>query len=164
MFGTLCVHVCGMYTHKHAFQYLFLALCLSPSLITALPFFLYYEHLEGKEHTYEDKILLFYQSPEDLACFLSLFSCVQLFATLWTVACQAFLSMGFSRQEYWSELPFPFPGDFPDPEIKPTSISAPALQAGSLLLGHWGSPQRTLSAFKRFCPESSLLLASFSPL
>ena len=152
-----CIHTSMLFN-------MFLALCLSPSLITALPFFLYHEHLEGKEHTYEDKILLFYQSPEDLACFLSLFSCVQLFATLWTIACQAFLSMGFSRQEYWSELPFPSPGDFPDPEIEPTSISAPALQAGSLLLGHWGSPQRTLSAFKRFCPESSLLLASFSPL
>ena len=50
------------------------------------------------------------------------------------------------------------------PRDRTTSISAPALQAGSLLLSHWGSPQRTLSAFKRFCPESSLLLASFSPL
>ena len=164
MFGTLCVHVCGMYMHKHAFQYLFLALCLSPLLITALPFFFYYEHLEGKEHTYEYKILLLYQSPEDLACVLSLFSCVQLFATPWTVALQAPLSTGFSRQEYWSGLPFPSPGDLPDPEIELTSISAPALQAGSLLLSHWGSPQKTLSAFKRFCPGSCLLLASFSPL
>ena len=150
--------------HKHAFQYLFLALCLSPSLITALPFFLYCEHLEGKEHTYEGKTLLFYQSPEDLAYVLSLFSRVQLFVALWIIACQALLSMGFSRQEYWSGLPFPSPRDLPDLEIEPTSILAPALQAGSLLLSHWGSPQRTLSAFKGFCPESSLLLASFSPL
>ena len=44
----------------------------------------------------------------------------------WTVACQAPLSMGFSRQEYWSGLPFPSPGDLLDPEIKPGS---PALQA-----------------------------------
>ena len=51
----------------------------------------------------------------------SRFSHVQLFATPWTVACQAPLSMGFSRQEYWSELPFPPPGDLPDPEIKPVS-------------------------------------------
>ena len=49
-------------------------------------------------------------------------------ATPGTVACQAPLSMGFSRQEYWSELPFPTPGDFPDPGIKPRS---PALQADS---------------------------------
>ena len=47
----------------------------------------------------------------------------------WTVACQAPLSMGFSRQEYWSGLPFPSPGDLPDPGIKPGS---PALQADDL--------------------------------
>ena len=44
-------------------------------------------------------------------------SCVHLFATPWTVDCQAPLSMGFSRQEYWSGLPFPSPGDLPDPGI-----------------------------------------------
>ena len=48
-------------------------------------------------------------------------SCVQLFATPWTVAYQAPQSMGFSRQEYWSGLPFPSPGDLPDPGIKPRS-------------------------------------------
>ena len=46
---------------------------------------------------------------------------VQLFATPWTVAYQAPQSMGFSRQESWSGLPFPSPGDFPDPGIKPGS-------------------------------------------
>ena len=51
--------------------------------------------------------------------------CPTLFANLWTVAHQASLSMGFSRQECWSGLPFPFPGDLPDPQIKPVS---PALQ------------------------------------
>ena len=50
-------------------------------------------------------------------------------ATPWTVAHQAPLSMGFSRQEYWSGLPFPSPGDLPDPGIEPWS---PALQADSL--------------------------------
>ena len=59
-------------------------------------------------------------------CVLSHFRHVQLFASLWTLACQAPLSMGFSRQEHWSELPCSPPGDLPDPEIKPTS---PALQA-----------------------------------
>ena len=48
---------------------------------------------------------------------------VQLFATLWTVAHQAPPSMGFSRQEYWSGLPFPSPGDFPNPGIEPRSPS-----------------------------------------
>ena len=49
------------------------------------------------------------------------FSRARLFATPWTVAHQAPLSMGFSRQEYWSGLPFPSPGDLPDPGIKPRS-------------------------------------------
>ena len=48
-----------------------------------------------------------------------LLSCIQLFATPWIVACQAPLSMGFSGQEYWNRLPFPSPGDLPDPGIKP---------------------------------------------
>ena len=56
------------------------------------------------------------------ACVLSCFLGVQLFATLWTVAHQAPLSMGFSRQEYWSGLPCPPPGDLPDPGIKPESF------------------------------------------
>ena len=56
------------------------------------------------------------------------------------VAHQAPLSMGFPRQEYWSELPFPSPGDFPDPGIKPASSVSPALQVDSLLLSHLGSP------------------------
>ena len=53
----------------------------------------------------------------------------RLFATLWTVAYQAPLSMGFSRQEYWSGLPFSSPGDLPNPGIEPRS---PALQADAL--------------------------------
>ena len=54
---------------------------------------------------------------------------VRLFATLWTVAYQASPSMGFSRQEYWSGLPFPSPGDLPDSGIEPGS---PALEADAL--------------------------------
>ena len=54
---------------------------------------------------------------------------VQLFATPWTIAYQAPPSMGFSRQEYWSGLPFPSPGDLPNPGIEPGS---PALQADTL--------------------------------
>ena len=60
-------------------------------------------------------------------CILNRFSCVQLFATLWTVARQAPLSMEFSRQQYWSVLPFPSLGDLPEPGIKPVS---PALAGG----------------------------------
>ena len=57
-------------------------------------------------------------------------------ATPWTVARQAFLSMEFPRQEYWSGLPFPSPGDLPNPGIKPTSPASLALQVNSLLLSH----------------------------
>ena len=60
---------------------------------------------------------------------VKLLSCVQLFATPWTVAYQASPSMGFSRQDYWSGLPFPSPGDLPDPGIEPGS---PALEADAL--------------------------------
>ena len=68
---------------------------------------------------------------------LSPFSHVGLFVIPWTVACQALLSMGFPRQEFWSGLPCPPPGDLPDPGIEPAS---PALQADSLPLSHQGSP------------------------
>ena len=64
---------------------------------------------------------------------LSRFSHVQLFLTLWTIALQAPLSMGFSRQENWSGLPCPPPGDLPDSGTEPKSPASSALQAGSLL-------------------------------
>ena len=57
---------------------------------------------------------------------------VRLFATPWTVAHQAALSMGFPRQEYWSGLPFPLAGDLPDLGVEPMSPTPPALQADSL--------------------------------
>ena len=70
---------------------------------------------------------------------LSCFSCVQLFATLWTIAHQAPLPKGFSRQEYWSGLPCPPPGDLPGPGIELAS------QAGSLPLVPPGKPYSHLS-------------------
>ena len=68
-------------------------------------------------------------------------SCLTL-VTTWTVAHQVPLSMGFSRQEYWSGLPFPSPGDLPDPGIEPTS---PALQADSLPPESPGKPHTLLN-------------------
>ena len=68
-------------------------------------------------------------------CVLSRFSCTRLSATPWTVAFQAPLHMGFSRQEYWGGLPCPPPGDLPDPGITPASPGSPAL------LDHQGSHQ-----------------------
>ena len=64
--------------------------------------------------------------------------------TPWAVACQAPLSMGFSRQGCWSGLPFPSPGDLPDPGIAPVSPVSPALQADSLLAESLTSPSDTL--------------------
>ena len=64
-------------------------------------------------------------------------SCIQLSATPWTIACQTPLSMGFSRQEYWSGLPFLSPEDLPDLRIKPES---PTMQTDSLLSEPQGKP------------------------
>ena len=61
---------------------------------------------------------------------LSHFSRVRLFAALWTVGHQAPLSMGFPRQEHWSGVPFPSPGDLPDPEIELASLTGPELADG----------------------------------
>ena len=66
---------------------------------------------------------------------------VRIFVTLWTVAYQASPSMGFSRQEYWSGLPFPSPGDFPDPGIEPRS---PALEADALTSEPPGKPTSSI--------------------
>ena len=71
---------------------------------------------------------------------LSHFSCIQPFATPWTVAYQAPQSMGFSRQEYWSGLSCPPPGDTPDPGVKPKSLAFPALAGGCFITSAtWGA-------------------------
>ena len=69
------------------------------------------------------------------SCMLSCFSHIRLFETLSTVACKAPLSMGFSRQEYWSGLPCPSPGDLPDPGIEPMSLISTCI--GRQVLYHW---------------------------
>ena len=63
-------------------------------------------------------------------CWVSRWATSDSFATPWTVACQASLSMGFPRQEYWSGLPFPSPGDPPNPGIEPAFSASPALSGG----------------------------------
>ena len=65
-----------------------------------------------------------------LLLLLSHFSRVRLLATPWIAAYQAPLPMEFSKQEYWCKLPFPTPGDLPDPGIKPGSLTSPALAGG----------------------------------
>ena len=81
-------------------------------------------------------------------CVCCHFSHLQLFATLWTVAHQASLSMGFPRQEYWSGLPCPPPGGLPDPGIEPTFLMSPAL-TGEFFTTHanWEAPNTFIKSF-----------------
>ena len=73
-----------------------------------------------------------------------LLGCVQLFANPWTVAHQPPLFMEFSRQEYWSGLPFPPPGDLPNPGIKPISPASPAVAGGFFTTEPPGKPVMTI--------------------
>ena len=73
------------------------------------------------------------------------------FEAPWIVAHQAPLSMGFSRQEYWSQLPFSSPGDLPDPGIEPASPVAPTLQVESLPLSHLGNSAAAAAKSLQLC-------------
>ena len=95
---------------------------------------------------------------------LSHFSHVWLFETLWTVVCQAPLSMAFSRQEYWIGLPCPPPGDLPYPMIKPAPSASPARQADSLPLSHQESPNSVPVDSKWQKRHSGIPLAARSSL
>ena len=86
-------------------------------------------------------------------CVLSHFSHVCLCVTLWTVACQAPLSVGFPRQEYWSGLPCPPPRDLPNPRIKPAS---PALQVNSLPAEPPGKPKLFMNKLNHFAVYQEL--------
>ena len=78
-------------------------------------------------------------------------SCPTLFATPWTVARQAPLSMGFSRQDYWSGLPCPPPGDLPNPGMEPTSLLSPALAGGFFTTSAPGKPQEEKMFGQKVC-------------
>ena len=83
------------------------------------------------------------------AFMLSRFSRVQLFATLWTAAHQAPLSMDFSRREYWSGLPCPPPGDLPNPGIEPASLAFPALADRFFTASTtWEAPLKCMCIFR----------------
>ena len=78
---------------------------------------------------------------QQFLCVQSHFSCVQLWVTPWTIACQDLLSIGFSGQEYWSGLPCPPPRDLPDSGIEPESLMSPALASGfSTTSATWEAP------------------------
>ena len=79
---------------------------------------------------------------------LSHFSSVWLFLTLWTVVCQAPLCLGFSRQEYWSGLPCPPPGDIPDPGVRPESLTSPALASRFFTTSAtWEAPYKDIQVY-----------------
>ena len=81
---------------------------------------------------------------------ISRFSHAQLCATPWTVAIQAPLSMGFSRQEYWSVFPCPTPGDLPDPGIKLAALMSPALAGGFFTTEPSGKQSDSIFSFGLF--------------
>ena len=91
--------------------------------------FLFYKLLVNGYVIYQ---LIVHQILSDVKEGVAALSRVPLLVTLWTVAHWAPLSMGFSRQEYWSELSFPPPGDLPNPGIEPLSLESPALARGIL--------------------------------
>ena len=117
------IYIC-VYIHMYIIHYYFLDICI---------------YWAVTHHIYIYIVYVCYMH----VCMLSCFGCVQLFVTLWTIAQQASLPMGFSRQEYWSEwqwVALPSPGDLPNPGINPVSPVVPALQVDSLLPSHLGKP------------------------
>ena len=98
---------------------------------------------------------------------LSRFSHVRLLATLWTVACQAPLSMGFSMQEFCSGLPWPPAGDLPDPGIEPASLTSPALIGKFFTISAtWEVPRDSLVAqlVKNLPTNGEVPVYSFLPM
>ena len=94
---------------------------------------------------------------------VQLLSCVQLFVTPWTVVHQAPLSMGFSRQEYWSGLPFPLTGDLSDPGMNLSLLywqmeSLPLNNQGSLIICYYHSPIVKYLEYFPIFPNSNVLV------
>ena len=99
--------------------------------------------------------------PMSWLCVLSCSSRVWLCATLWTITCQVPLSMGFSRQEYWSELLFPPPGDLYNSGIKPMSLTSPALAGRFFTISTtWESTIHFINLFTPFLHRYSCLRIS----
>jgi len=119
--------VCHKWVPKSALHYLYTSRC-----ITCKTFYFVNKHLLS--NLYESNILILIGKCD---AHLSHFHYVQLFVTLWTVAHQAVLFMGYSRQEYWSGLPFSPIGDLSNPEIKPTSVMCPALAGRFFITLSW---------------------------
>ena len=99
-----------------------------------------------------------------IACMLSCFSHVQLFVNIWTVARQAPLPMGFSRQEYWSGLSCLPPGDLPDPGIKPVPLMAPALAGRIFTISTpWEAPRSIIKIMLTLLKSTKQFSTVFVP-
>ena len=113
-------------------------------------------NLQGNKFHFRISLLLASPFTWGLAMWVKSLSHVWLFATPWTVAHQAPPSMEFSRQEHWSGLPFPPPGDHPDPAIE---LRSPALQTETLLSEPPGKPRGfAVNVYKRRNADSLLIL------
>ena len=108
-----------------------------------------FKHRKRKDLSAEEGKSNVTHSNGTRACVLSCLSPVRFFATPWTVARQVPLPMEFSRQEYWSELPCPPPGNLPNSGIEPASLVSMHWQVCSLPLRHLGSPMAL------WCPPNS---------
>ena len=107
---------------------------------------------------------LFYTQCQQCACMLSCFIRVQLFVTLWTVAYQALQSMGFSQQEYWSGLPCPPSGDFPNRRIEPSSPMSPVLASWFFTTSTFMQTINAWMYFWTFCPIPWINVSTFVPV
>ena len=146
------------HTHTHTHKY------RTAEAMSELEYWLRTLHIFTRKH--------YYSITSHIICRICLFnlrytyyevkwrqSLCQLFATPWTVAYKAPLSMEFSRQEYWSGLPFPSPGDPPDPGVKPRfKPRSPALQADALPSEPPGEPTHTYYMEKEMSTHSSILV------
>ena len=120
------------------------------------------------ERSIDNGISCFYKGGNPLlewswerACVLSRFSCVWLFVTLWTVALQAPLSLGFCGQEYWSGMSCPPPGDLSEPGIEPAPLMSPALAGGFFTSSATWEVDNNMKQSEESCPLSSA--SSWSP-
>ena len=99
--------------------------------------------IQNLQNSFLNLLEIFTRGHEDYNLYTCMHACmlnyVWFFATPWTPAQQAPLSMGFSRQDYWSRLSFPPPGDLPNPGIEPMSPASPSLQANLYLWATWAS-------------------------
>ena len=112
--------------------------------------------LVKQEHIAESQLI----TSIDGACIQSHFSCVQPVATLWTAARPAPLSMGFSRQEYWSGLPYPPPEGLPNPGIEPASLTSPTLAGMFFATGTttWEARRRYYKQYALFLFQRGLVI------